>query len=267
MKLESKRRRTRAFTLVELLVVIAIIGILVVLLLPAVNAAREAARSTQCKNNIRQLAIAVVSYESANGHFPVSQTASGRAIRNGGCQGGFYSWHARILPYIDAQNVFERIDFGIDLADECNDGEHGLISAAHPHASVATTVVDTFLCPSDGFDFSNLEIMGINSAPDNYAGNAGWPSLATGYNGERETPAKYNGLINVVNPRDKNEFPAEAGSPRQTRHRRAFQDGLRRRATDPARYNPTARFERLAKDAVLSLNRTSPYFGRNGDAL
>src|SRR5688572_10101991 len=71
-------RLLSAFTLVELLVVIAIIGILVVLLLPAVNAVREAARNTQCKNNIRQLAIALICHEGTHGYFPVSQVSSGR---------------------------------------------------------------------------------------------------------------------------------------------------------------------------------------------
>ena len=189
MTSKCKYRRSWAFTLVELLVVIAIIGILVLLLLPAVNAAREAARNTQCKNNIHQLALAVVSYESAHRRFPVSQTASGKANQDGECQGGFYSWHARILPYIEAQNLYERIDFDIDLADQCNDGEHGLISASHPHALIAMAKVDTFVCPSDGSDLNSFDIMGINTAPDSYAGNAGWPSLATGYEGERKTPA------------------------------------------------------------------------------
>ncbi|MDG2381100.1 MAG: DUF1559 domain-containing protein [Pirellulaceae bacterium] len=206
MKTKFKSRCSRAFTLVELLVVIAIISILTLLLLPAVNAAREAARNTQCKNNIRQLALAVVNYEGAHRRFPVSQTASGKPNPDGECQGGFYSWHARILPFIEAQSVFEQIDFSTDLADECNDGDHGLISASHPHARIATTKIDTFLCPSDGFNLSHFEIMGIDTAPDNYAGNAGWPSLATGYRGERKTPAKYNGLINIVNPRQKSEF-------------------------------------------------------------
>ena len=114
MSMEFNRRCSRAFTLVELLVVIAIIGILVLLLLPAVNAARESARNTQCKNNIRQLALAVVNYEGAHRRFPVSQTASGQRNKDGSCQGGFYSWHARILPFIEAQNVFEEIDFKID---------------------------------------------------------------------------------------------------------------------------------------------------------
>ena len=222
---ESKHRRLRAFTLVELLVVIAIIAILVLLLLPAVNSAREAARNTQCKNNIRQLALAVVNYESAHGCFPLSQTASGKPNQNGGCQGGFYSWHARILPYIEAQNLFERLDFNIDLADECNDGDQGFISASHPHATIATTKIDAFVCPSDGSDLNSFDIMGINTAPDNYVGNAGWPSLATGYQGERKTPAKYNGLIHIVNPRKTNDF-----QPKRAVRARQVIDGLSKTA-------------------------------------
>ena len=196
----------RGFTLIELLVSISIIGILVLLLLPAVNATRESARNTQCKNNIRQLALAVVNYEGANRHFPVSQTASGKKRPGGSCEGGFYSWHAQILPYMEEQNLYDQINFKVDLADECNDGEHGLISSTHPHAPIATSIVSTFLCPSDGFDGNSSEIMGIATAPDNYAANAGWPSLATGIRGNRKTPAKYNGLITVVNPRQDNDF-------------------------------------------------------------
>ena len=201
-----------AFTLVELLVVIAIISVLVLLLLPAVNAAREAARNTQCKNNIRQLALAVVNYEGTYGHFPVSQTASGKALPGNKCEGGFYSWHARILPFVEATNVYQQIDFDLDMADSCNGGEHGLFRADHPNANPASQSIDTFLCPSD-FTASGLneQIMGVNTGQDNYAGNAGWPSLTTGFNGERATPAKYNGLISVVNVRSDNKWLPKKG--------------------------------------------------------
>ena len=213
-----------AFTLVELLVVIAIIGTLVTLLLPAVNAARAAARNAQCQNRIRQLAMAIVNYESAHREFPISQTASGRQTSTG-CEGGFYSWHARILPYIEATNLYERIDFKIDLSDQCNDGEHGFISGDHPHANVAMAVVDTFLCPSDSFLGDNSGIMQISTAPDNYAGNAGWPSLSTGVTGGRKTPGKQNGIINVVNPRKKN-----AWQPRRAVRAQQVTDGLSKTA-------------------------------------
>jgi prepilin-type processing-associated H-X9-DG protein len=206
-----------AFTLVELLVVIAIISLLVLLLLPAVNAAREAARNTQCKNNIRQLALAIVNYEGARGHFPVSQTASGVPRRSGGCEPGFYSWHAQILPYIEENQLFERIDFHVDMADQCNDGDDRLFDTTHRNASAAAAVISTFLCPSDGEAGNNAEVMGAaNPAPNNYAANAGWPSLSTGIVGERKTPAKNNGLISVVNPRSKNDW--QRTSPVRARH-------------------------------------------------
>lgn len=96
----------RGFTLVELLVVIAIIGVLVALLLPAVQAAREAARRMSCANNIRQLGLAMHNYESANQKFPPS-IQLGR---------GQYRWSAlaRVLPYVEAANLANRIEFDID---------------------------------------------------------------------------------------------------------------------------------------------------------
>lgn len=101
------RKPTSAgFTLVELLVVIAIIGILVSLLLPAVNGAREAARRSQCMNNIRQMAIGVLNFESANGKFPPSWNTAGG-----------WSVQARILPYIEENVIGENVDFLNDYAD------------------------------------------------------------------------------------------------------------------------------------------------------
>lgn len=96
----------RGFTLVELLVVIAIIGVLVALLLPAVQAAREAARRTQCLNQIRQLALAVNNYESANKKFPPAVNT------------GSYSYLAIILPYYEGQALHDQIDFSLRPTDE-----------------------------------------------------------------------------------------------------------------------------------------------------
>ncbi len=120
----------RGFTLVELLVVIAIIGILVGLLLPAVQAAREAARRMQCTNNIRQLGLAVHNYESANRRLP-----SGWIANNAHGEPG-WGWAAALLPYMEGNNLHSQIDFRLPIEDPV-------------HAQVRVTVIPTFLCPSD----------------------------------------------------------------------------------------------------------------------
>ena len=95
--------RPAAFTLVELLVVIAIIGILVALLLPAVQSAREAARRSQCQNNLKQVGLALQNYHSSFGHFPI-----GSARTQSGDVG--YSWWYESLPLMEESGVFDRID-------------------------------------------------------------------------------------------------------------------------------------------------------------
>jgi prepilin-type N-terminal cleavage/methylation domain-containing protein len=93
--------RRRAFTLIELLVVIAIIGILIALLLPAVQSAREAARRMQCSNNLKQLGLALHSYHTSFNVFPPGGYKTGNQL----------SWHARILPYIEQMPLYEKIDW------------------------------------------------------------------------------------------------------------------------------------------------------------
>src|SRR5664280_2834655 len=100
----QRHHRPAAFTLVELLVVITIIGILISLLLPAVQAAREAARRLQCQNNLKQIGLALLSYESSNDMFPPGGLA-GSGSTNG------YSWWVRILPYVEQGNIFSQLNW------------------------------------------------------------------------------------------------------------------------------------------------------------
>jgi prepilin-type N-terminal cleavage/methylation domain-containing protein len=103
----SKSRRN-GFTLVELLVVIAIIGVLIALLLPAVQAAREAARRMQCTNNIKQLSLALHSYHDVHQNFPACCTP-GSSIAMGADTGGRFNWFTRVLPFVEQSALFDSI--------------------------------------------------------------------------------------------------------------------------------------------------------------
>lgn len=109
IRFRSLTESVRAFTLVELLVVIAIIGILVALLLPAVQAAREAARRTGCLNNISQLALATHNYEFGVEHFPAGVINPTGPIRSEP-DGQHVSWLVQILPYIEMRTVYDMFD-------------------------------------------------------------------------------------------------------------------------------------------------------------
>ena len=91
----------RGFTLVELLVVIAIIGILIGMLLPAVQQVREAARRTQCANNIRQISLAALNFESANTRFPSGWQSNDNTIEGG----PGWAWSTELLPFLEQQNL------------------------------------------------------------------------------------------------------------------------------------------------------------------
>lgn len=192
-----ERKHRLGFTLVELLVVIAIIGILVGLLLPAVQQVREAARRATCANNMRQIALAIHNYESARKELPVNQIGPGISDGNGGFEAGHYSWLVPILPFIDQGNLFDTLA----IRQNHGDGDGYKISASHPNAVAASTLIPGFICPSDQPNRNNSIILGsANPAPGSYAGNAGWPSFATGFNGERQTPGKFNGVISLEHP-------------------------------------------------------------------
>lgn len=109
--LNNRHSKTFGFTLVELLVVIAIIGILIALLLPAVQAAREAARRTQCSNNFKQLGLAALNFEQAHGHFPASSWDKEEPYR------GYWSY---LLPYLEQTTVADLYDTTANWYDAKN---------------------------------------------------------------------------------------------------------------------------------------------------
>src|SRR5690606_10397670 len=128
----------RAFTLIELLVVIAIIAILIALLLPAVQQAREAARRTQCRNNLKQIGLAIHNYESSHSVFPPGRLGYPLV----------FSVQAHILPYLDGANLYNLLDF--DTAPS-----FGPPSTPITRNEVAArTFIPTYLCPSD---FANVK--------------------------------------------------------------------------------------------------------------
>jgi prepilin-type N-terminal cleavage/methylation domain-containing protein/prepilin-type processing-associated H-X9-DG protein len=194
----THRART-GFTLVELLVVIAIIGILIGMLLPAVQSVRSAAQRTACSNNVRQLALAIHNYESGLQKFPVNQIGPGneKASAAGEFESGLYSWLVPLLPHMEQTNVYD----SLDLSSSNGDGDDFRVSDTHANAQAVNTVVPAFLCPSDTPNQENSVLLGsANPAPGSYAANAGWPSYATGISGERATPGLANGAIPLIHP-------------------------------------------------------------------
>ncbi len=193
--------RCAAFTLVELLVVITIIGILIALLLPAVQAAREAARRTQCSNNLKQLTLALLNYESTVGCFPPgvinqSPTALFTYPRT--------TWAVHLYPYMEQANTYARFDF------RAAPGQGGAIwmnpvnsQGTNPPTAV---VVPGMLCPSDGgAKVHNHYGNGYYLARGNYAGffgNLDVGAAVTGQAPHRRALFTFSAVVTVADVRD-----------------------------------------------------------------
>ena len=129
-------RRRAAFTLIELLVVIAIIAILVAILLPAVQRAREAARRSQCSNNMKQVGLALHNYHDALKRFPPGYVTSGAQADVG------WGWLAKLLPYVEYESLYDQVALNFAntaLAD----------AASAVRTDLVRTDVSAFRCPSD----------------------------------------------------------------------------------------------------------------------
>jgi len=150
----KKRWSWRGFTLVELLVVIAIIGILVALLLPAIQAAREAGRRISCGNNIKQLVLGMHDYHDVHIALPINY-GNGTKGNAEGTDSTAKSWMSGILPFVEQKPLYDLIVWNDNPGASppiYNDIGPGPGNPSYPNSNVADTVIKSFLCPSDGLN-------------------------------------------------------------------------------------------------------------------
>ncbi|HEY3966546.1 MAG TPA: DUF1559 domain-containing protein [Planctomycetaceae bacterium] len=182
-------RRQKGFTLIELLVVIAIIAVLVSLLLPAVQQAREAARMAQCKNNLKQIGLALHNYLSSAKVFPpgyVDQNGNPNITPDNDLGTG-WGWTTFLLPYMDQTNIYNQINFNVSAGFGVN-------------AQLSTTAIPALQCPSDGLQDpfavydSSFGTPITTVAHSNYVGCNGWVECFNGAGGNPQPGLGDDGL-------------------------------------------------------------------------
>ncbi len=191
-----RSRIHRGFTLIELLVVIAIIAVLIALLLPAVQAAREAARRSQCINNLKQIGLAMHNYHQTNDTFPQGHSQAASQVGYSGAYAGWTEWSAQaeMLGFLEQTPLYNSINFSF-----CSGYNYGFFC----NSSAVFTKINSFVCPSDNSNgnakfiasWGNLSIPPGNN---NYRASFGTTSLAgwnngPGYGACQPDPLNING--------------------------------------------------------------------------
>lgn len=187
------KRAQLGFTLVELLVVIAIIGVLMGLLLPAVQMARESARATSCRNRLRQMGLALFNFESARQHFPpgyvyesgaVYTTRTGQPAFHPDANHMGHSWGTMLLPYLEQNNLYDRL-------------RRDLPVFAGENLTARENRLTVFLCPSDAYSYSKFVVRDDSISPiEQYAAAsfaANWGSAL----GRVDTPDDSSDDVNL----------------------------------------------------------------------
>lgn len=209
----SRHSAGRGFTLVELLVVIAIIGILVALLLPAVQAAREAARRAQCQNQLKQIGLACLNYESSKSAFPAGCTGKSRHndddTPGGAKEEVGENWCISLLPFMERQTTYDQYDFS--GAKHYNSSQ--LNTSGVSNQQIGRTTLDELVCPSDQDALKAFAAHGNDWAGSTYRAVAGkidltaqanllfWDRLNTSQNAARADSREFRGPIIAASSR------------------------------------------------------------------